>query len=437
MSPHLPPALLLAALLAGVAWRTAARPSEPLSEDRIRGHVESEDPDRLLPALDRYLARFDAPHNRWFAAGVLLRLKEYARALEAVFGVEALAADPDTPQRFAREALYAIGWEDERRAVPTPFMPRCLVILAEGGDPWAVRALERVAGESELHAATLVYFPAFREAGRAPMRVIERAFRARGQEAFLVAAALGALDHHEYPEREADIDRLIEVLGLERWRVHNRDVWGVAAFALGRSTAPRAIEALLEARRRVPDPASEDGALEHAILTNGLLAAGRMDEREVVERLVFRERPAPLLTSWYVDALLACFIRDGDEAARRSLRRVWEEQGPLMVEQRWRIARGLLLQEHRPDPAAPWLPVMLADLEAPGAPLLSQALGAAWRLRKGEPGARERLVALLHEAARGAQGEAAGVDERLAGARPFLEALRALWLYGAPGDGQR
>lgn len=436
MSRHLFPALLVLALICAVALRTAQRPSEPLSEERIRGHVESEDAQRLLPALDRYLDEFQAPRNRWFAAGVLMRLQQHLRAVEIVFDDPDLATDPETPRRFAHEALYALGWEDEERTVPTSYMPQCLVTLVEGRDAWAEESLAALASSAELHAATGVYFPAFRQSGTRPMEVIGRAFRARGEEPFLVAAAMGTLAEQPYPERDADIRLLIQVLTEERWRVHNRDVWGVAAFVLGRSTEAEAIAALRQARSRVKDPTSEAGELEVAILTNGLLAAGFFDEREIVERLVYRDPPAPLLSQWYVDALLASFQRTADETARRSLRRVWEERGYYLSHQRWRTARGLLLQDSLPDPKAPWLTVMLQDLEAPGAPLVSHALAAGYRLRVGQPGSRERLVEILRASAGTLESDEPDTDARLAGAQPYMEALRALWLYGGPTHGQ-
>ena len=427
----LPPLLVLLVLaVVGVRW--ALGPSREEAQDRIRGLVQGGVADEARERLERYLARHDGPDDAWFATWAWFRLMQPERAMAQVWDHPALASRPDTATRFARTALEAIGWEDVRRDEATAQEPFALVALAERENDWAETRLRRHGRELDLMASTTYFFPAYRRATRRPLRMIVEEYRKRGDVRFEVAAAIGTLDGFEGPQAAQDEARLREVLGDDRWRRSIREVWCVSALALGRRATPTALETLAAAAARLEGSVNEIDIQDLQLVYVGMLAAGDFDVHDKIVGAVYGEQATRIVTVWYLEALIHRYLL-GDERSEAWLRRMWEGPGARYRGLRSRIARAFLLQDSMPDEAAmeAWVGRMLADLERPDAGPMAQVLAACFRLRRGDEGALEALVALLRGIA-GQMQASRKVGESLG--EPFLEGLRGLYLYG---DGPR
>jgi hypothetical protein len=275
---------------------------------------------------------------------------------------------------------------------------------------------------------TAYYFPAYRATSTPPVERLVRAFRERDDEKFAVAAALGGLLDPNDPHKAADVKVLVGVLRSDAWRRQFRDVWLVSALALGRSGTPEAIEALQAAQARFEGSNNERDKGDLEFVRNGLLAAGRFEVDPALAQAVFGPQPDLKLVAWYVEALIHRY-RLGDARVELRMRQLWEGPGARFRALRARIARALLLQEQQPSEEAvkAFVGRMVRELEEPGGPMLGHVLGRAWRLRAGEPGARDGLLDVMRQAA---QAFVTGEKDAEELAEPFIEALRALYLYG-------
>ncbi len=427
MSRFLPPLLVLLVLgLVGVRW--ALEPSRAEARERIRGLVQGGVRDEATARLEAYLADGHDEDDAWFATWAWFRLLKPDRAMAQVWDHPALPARADTNVRFARTALEAIGWEDERREEATAREPFSLVALAERENDWAETRLRRHARELDLMASTSYFFPAYRRATRRPLRMIVEEYRKRGDVRFEVAAAIGTLDGFEGPQAEADERNLRNVLSDDRWRRSIREVWCVSALALGRRATPGALATLEAAAQRLEGSVNEIDQQDLQLVYVGMLASGRFDLHDRIAPAVYGEQATRIVTVWYLEALIHRYLQ-GDERSEVWLRRMWEGPGARYGGLRARVARAFLLQESMPGPEAmdAWVGRMLADLERPDAPPTERVLAAAFRLRRGEAGARDGLVGMLRQIAE-ALAAGAGADRELS--EPFLEGLRALYLYG-------
>ncbi|MDJ0523414.1 MAG: hypothetical protein QNJ90_15200 [Planctomycetota bacterium] len=422
------PPLLVLLVLGTVAVRCAQNPHREEARVRITGLIQGANLERAREVLEDYTQRYTTIEDRWFASGMWFRLRDPVRALDTIWNDPAIAGAEGTARRFAETGLLAIGWETEDRRDPTMMEPWVLIALAEGGHDWAQERLAQYGRELQLEAAILYFFPAYRQASRAPLETLVTAFRERGEEIFDVAAALGALRAEDYPEKARDIASLRKVLVSEDWRRTYRDVWMVAAIALGRSGDPGALEALQGAAARLEGSVDERDRGDLARVRLGLLTAGRFEVDPPLAKEVFGRRPDLQVTSWYMEALIHRY-RSGDKRSELRLRQIWEGPGARVRPLRSRIARAFLLQDTRLSDEAvqTFVGRMVRELEAPDGPLIGHVLGRAWRLRAGEDGARDGLLEVLRRAA---EAFTSGEAEAIELAEPFVEALRALYLYG-------
>ncbi|MDA1194139.1 MAG: hypothetical protein O2894_03060 [Planctomycetota bacterium] len=426
MRRFLPP-LLLALVFGAIAVRMLLEPSRGEAREQISGLVQAGVFDEATQRLERYLARYDEDEDAWFATWVWFRSAQPERAIEQIWGHPSLPGKPDTARRFARTALYAIGWEDEARNDPTVLEPFCLLALAEGDDAWAAERLRRHARELDLMESTRYFFPAYRRATHRPMDLIVAEFRKRGDERFDTAAALGALQGKEDAAAAKDGARLLEVLADDRWRRTFRDVWCVAGLTLGRRGSSENLAALELAAAALDGSVNELDQQDRQLVLVGLLAAGRFDVHDEIAPAVYGDDGVMIVTVWYLEALIHRYL-SGDARSEVWLRRMWEGPGSKYRGLRDRVARAFLLQDARPDEAAmeAWVGRMLTDLERPDAPPMEHVLARSFAQRAGLPDARERLLALLRDlAARFHPGDGAAAEL----SEPFVECLRALYLY--------
>ena len=422
------PPLLLALVLAGIALRCAQEPHREELMARIDGLTQGGNLRRAGESLEDFRARYREADDRWYTAETWLRLLEPLRAIDTVWKDPELAAQPDAARRFAAAALMTIGWQSQERIDPTGLEPLVLLALVEGGNTWAEERLSKYGRELPLLGVTAYFFPAYRATSTAPLERLVRAFRERNDDKFAVAAAMGGLLKPDYADKAGDVAVLVDVLKSDAWRRQFRDVWLVSALALGRSGAPEAIEALQAGAARFEGSTSERDRSDLEFARNGLLAAGRSEVDPALAAAIFAPEPDLKLMVWYVEALIHRY-RLKDERVELRMRQLWEGPGARYRGIRWRIARALLLQEQPPSEEAVKVFVgrMLRELEEPGGPLLGHVLGHAWRLRAGEAGARQGLLDVMRQAAEAFASGEQGAEEA---AEPFIEALRALYLYG-------
>ena len=427
MSRLLPPLLVLCVLaLIGVRW--ALEPSRAEAQERIRGLVQGGASEEASEALEQYLERFDTEEDVWFATWGWFRILRPDRAILQIWDHPTIPGRAETPRRFAETALFAVGWEDVARNDPTRQEPLALVALSEGDNAWAHERLRRHARELSLMAVTSYFFPAYRRATRGSLQMITEEFRQRDDERFHVAAAIGSMFGEDYPEVEADEKTLLAVIGDDKWRRTFRDVWCVSALALGRRGSPEGLAALERAAAELDGSVNEYDQQDQRLVYVGLLASGRFDLNEKIIPAVFGKDRAMTVTVWYLEALIHRYLL-GDKRSELWLRRMWELDGRAMASVRDRIARAFLLQDRSPDDAAmeTWVGRMLQDLEHPQASMMSHMLARSFRLRSGLPDAREQLVDLLRGIAAAFAEGGADVPSLF---EPFIEGLRALYLYG-------
>lgn len=429
MTRYAPPLLILCVLaLIGVRW--AQEPSRAEAQERIRGLVQGRAIDDAAAELERYRSRYQTEEDAWFATWAWFRIMRPARAMAEIWDHPTIPAHPDTARRFAETALYAVGWEDIARIDATQQEPLSLVVLAEGDNDWAHERLRRHARELGLMQVTSYFFPAFRRASSGPLTMISNEFRAREDERFRVAAAIGSLYGEDYAEAAADEEVLLEVIRDDKWRRSFREVWCVSALALGRHGSPAAIAALERAAQRLEGSVNERDQDDQRLVYVGLLAAGRFEVNDKVTAAVFTDQPELTVTAWYLEALIHRY-RMGDKRSEVWLRRMWEIEGRPRLATRYRIARAFLLQDSPPDTEAlrTWVNRMLGDLESSQAPMMSHMIARSFRLRSGVPEARDQLVDLLRGAAQRIEEGSTDAPQL---SEPFIEGLRALYLYADP-----
>jgi len=422
------PPLLLGLVLALIAVRCALEPHREEAMAHIDGLAQGGDNVGAAKALERFEKRYDTVADRWYAAETWLRIRQPVRAIDTIWKDPEISARPDSARRFAESALFTLGWENQARTDATTLEPLVILALVEGGSAWAEERLTQYGRELPLMGVTPYFFPAYRATSRAPLARLVAAFRERHDEKFDVAAAMGGLLETEYAGKAADVATLLDVIASDAWRRQYRDVWHVSALALGRAGTPEAVEALQAAVARFEDSTNEGDRHDLDYVRNGLLAAGHMEVDAALAPIVFAKAPNLKLMVWYVEALIHRY-RLGDARVEPRMQQLWEGPGVRFPGIRWRIARALLLGEKPPNDTEVKMFVgrMVRELEAPGSLPLGHVLANAWRLRAREPGAREGLLGVLRDAAKAFTAGQMDAEDL---AEPFIEALRALYLYG-------
>jgi hypothetical protein len=415
--------------MATIGVRAAGRPARFEARERITGIVRGAQYVAGMERLAEYIERYERPDDHWFAARMYMRLAEPGRALAMIFGSQVIADAPDTAERFAKLALYTVGWEDAARTTATAHEPDVLIALVEGGDPWAVERLREQASTLDLITVTRYFYPAYSYPSRVPMDHIVAALRTRtDDERLRTAAALGALRAEPYPQRAADLRALIELVSNNSWRAQIRNVWCVSCLALGRCGDPEAIAALRKMEAHLEGSLRPRDQADLLLVRNGLVAAGEWTADESIAASVFGPEPDAMVTNWYLEALIHRYLA-GDMRSELRLRQMWEGPGARLPGLRHRTASAFLLTKQPPSQEAQdtWVERMLDELEEPRASLVSRVLAKAYRLRRDMPGARAALLETMHEIAAGLGRGRAPAGEA---ANALVHALRALYLYG-------
>ncbi len=287
--------LVVVGLVVALTLHLAGKPRRAHEEAGIetafhRAAVRPEERPPLVARVQAYVREYEGPEARWFAATTLLRMGEAEQAIDLLFDDPAIAADPASARRFGEILLRVLGFEDiEGLDRPTLGAAQALLALADGSVPQAWERVDQTARETADQAVLTFFDSLFASTTRATNELVAAGLRARGLEHTAVVAALATLDERPYPGKDADLDRLIEIVeGTMRVRVPL--VWALACIALGRSEDPRALAALERAMARLrQDPRKTKGA-EVAILAAGLVAAGRWDAVRAIEPFLEGER---------------------------------------------------------------------------------------------------------------------------------------------------
>lgn|GEM_PF-6423497 len=435
MKRFLPP-LLLVVVVGLVAWRALDRPQRESARARIEAYWERSDPttrEGVVEQTAQYLADFSSEEDRGFAARAFLRARRLDKAVQARW------PDVDRPlpagevKAFAKEALIALGWDDEARTRPSLQNIQAVLALVEGGDERTRSWLEKRLAREPIEELYLIMRRSVRLRSSLARDLFARACRARAlaearvgvpEAEWSVAAALLAFGPAPYPEREADLALLLGVLAGP-FRVQYNPRWRLACQELGASEDPRALEALRAQIVRLESSTDGRDQRDLATLQLSLLGGGDWSHSARVRALFEANDPSMRVLRTFAPEVLIDRWHRGDPRALAALHELWQGAGEADFGLRETLARGLLLGGPLPT-ADVHVAELLADLESPGLPSNLKVLALAFRLRRGDPGARDALVRWL------AYDPGVRVTEQQDPERasnPLLTALRALHLY--------
>lgn len=434
------PPLLLIVVLGLVVYRAAERPQRERMRAEIRAHWE----DGSLAARKRtfeqtqaYADAFEAPEDRAFSAHAFLRAREPAQALRVRWPDLERALAAAEVKAFAEEALLALGWDDEALTRASPANVQALLALLEGGHAGARAWIEERLGSGPVEEVFQLMRrshglqePAARAAVAAACRRRAQVERQAGAPTvdWEVNAALLALGREPYPERESDVALLLSV-ARGPWRVERPPRWILSMRALGSSEHPAGRTALLELEQRMASGTTDGDRRDRAMTQAALLAGGDWSQEPAVRDMAQQsgERFGAIRASYEVALLHRWSV--GDTRAAQGLTWLWTVLGVQDGSVRERLARRLLLDPQSPASEVP-VEGMLRDLEAPDADPGLAVLAYAYRLRRGQPGAREALVRWLAGRSGGLLvGENPDPERALA---PPIAGFRALYLYDGP-----
>lgn len=432
------PPLLLLLVLGWIVARTLARPEREAAQARIQGWWEQADlesRDKVVELAKAYAAEFDTDADRRFAAHAFLRARRADQAILARWPTLDQPLPAAEVQAFAQEALRALGWDDEACTRPALQNLQCMLALLEGGhEPtrrWVEGLIAREPKETMFRMMRRSIHMRVPSAKAVLAAACRRRAAAEGQQVrategadpvWSIAAAQLQLGPQPYPERNDDIELLVSVLeGPFRTQYPPR--WTLSARVLGASEDPQALDALRRMAARLE--ASGTDRDDVTVLKVATVASGDWTHEELLRSLFGPVRTvSPQARAVGPEVLLDRMARR-DPRAAPLLAQLWEGEGMLTPQVRELLARALLLG---PEPPGPEVPVerLLADLEAPQGPAYLQVLAGAWRVRAGEPGAREALLRWLARSPSGGMGDDEDVERASA---PLVTALRALYLY--------
>lgn len=431
------PPLLLFAVLGVVLFRAAQRPQRERMRAEIRAHWE----DGSLAARKRtferaqaYADAFEAPEDRAFSAHAFLRAREPAQALRARWPDLERPLPAGEVKAFAEEALLALGWEDEARTHASPANVQALLALLEGGHAGARAWIEERLASGPVEEVFQLMRRSHGLQERAAREVVASACRRRAEVErragaptvdWEVNAALLSLGRDPYPEREADVALLLGVANGP-WRVERPPRWILSLRALGSSEHPQGRAALLALEQRMAEGTTDGDRRDRAMTQAALLAGGDWSQEPAVRGMAQQsgERFGAIRASYEIALLHRWSV--GDTRAAEGLSWLWTALGAEDGSVRERLARQLLLDPQMPASEVP-VESMLRDLEAPDADPGLAVLAHAYRLRRGQPGARETLVRWLAGRSGGLLlGEHPDPERALA---PPIAGFRALYLY--------
>jgi hypothetical protein len=439
------PPLVLLAILGAIVWRAAERPQREAIQKKIRARWE--DPTwrkELVDEVARYLDRYHTHADRQFAAHALMRARDPGRAVRARWADLERTLPAGEVRAFAEDALIWLGWDDEPlRAPGEPAVPgtrpspaniQCVMALLERDHAGAREWLE---GRVRHEPIEEVYVTMRRSRGLQSTEarmVVARAARERA-----AAERARGLPTHDwdfitalltpknvpYPEREADLDLLIEV-AKGTWRAQGLPRWNLACRVLGEAGDARAVAALHEVALLLTGSTAQKDQIDLAILRLCLLTAGDWSHDAEVRPLVASGSPEhAVVRTIYQEAVIHRW-RSGDSQAVEPLTWLWDGLGATDPSVRERLGRGLLIEGGLPSAEVP-VERLLEALEADGAPASLVVVAKAFRLRRGDPGARTALLQWL--TGEGNEALTAGSWEAERALSPPISGLRALYLY--------
>lgn len=438
LSRLLPPLLLVGAL-GLITWRAMRQPRRDEMRIAIRVHWEDQASwPKLVTDIQRYQEQYRTPDDLAFASHALLRAREPEKALRARWPDLEREIAPAELKAFAEEALLAIGWADEALTKPSAANLQAAMALIEGGNSrvraWLTEELRTQPLEAVFRQMqqSLGYHEA------STRSLVSTA--CRGRAAAEVAAGRSPIEWHHmaavletrsapYPEWPEDRALLLELLE-GTWRTERAPRWQLVCRALGRSGDTAARDALRAMAARLEGLGGPLDARDLGIVRVSLLAGGDWDLDAYLRGVLDRpagtsDTQALMLRRYYLEALLHRW-RTGDPRARAPLDAAWDGIGAQNPSAREHLARAQLLGPEMPGPEVP-VEHMLQRLEAPGTMDTLEVVALAFRVRRGDPGARMRLVAWLARERMGDPEQIVGNAQQAL--NPTLSGLRALYLY--------
>lgn len=433
MKRLLPP-LVVVLILGVVAWRVSQDPRRERERGWIQAqwHTAEGDPHRtqqIAADIERYLERYGhVEADRWFAARAFMELGVPAAGFEAIWGAPDLRAQPDTARRLADLFLRTVGFHDPHDMM----MPRAganlvTMALADGGNARAAERITEVARNEPWQGFLDLYYGVATLGLQPSTRALLDGLRGRSEEELTLATAIIALGPDAYTDREDDLKLLGEVVPSD-WRNKHPLAWGLSAFALGRSGDEASIELVGEVVKRLRASEDPKSRVDGQLAATGLIAAGRWSAEDVLESALAESRP-DAIKDWYLQALIHR-VREGDAKGLERLRSWWDEtkdKPKLLVQPR--VILELFLREDLPAEDAP-TEIFLARAREDGqTDEVARMLTDAVDLRRGKPGAQDRLIGFL-------QRHTAEMDvrrdqgfSRPMSFSPSFHAARALFLY--------
>ncbi|MHC5009830.1 MAG: hypothetical protein ACYTG6_02645 [Planctomycetota bacterium] len=435
MKRLLPPLIVLL-ILGGVAVRYALRPQRETERARIEARLTSTGLTRRQredqeSEISRYLEVYGTrAEDRWFVARAFMKLGRLDRAVATIWDEPLTAEDPAATARFGSLMLRTMGFTDDQGLDhPRLAAPICTLALAEGGDPQAIERLETVPATQRLGQFIMLYYASFMRGTAATRDILVRSLRSREEREYHIAAAFAAMRPDDYPDREADLAVLLDVVGSPRSRLEQRPMWAASCYGLGRSETREGMALLNQLVADLTDDADPATRADRGIAGAGLVAAGNYTAWDTVINASPDGGLAPLTTTWMIEALIAR-VRVGDPQALEPLLWLWDHADRIpAMDVRGRMGTKLFLQDEMPDPSIP-VDRLLDDLRAADALPSQHAIALAFGMRRGEQGARGAVLEFIRTVT-SSPGYDPEAGMRHPGATsPLVTAARALYLYG-------
>lgn len=441
MKRFLPPLLVLV-VLGVIVWRVAASPQRQVDRAWIEsrwdvgpgGEIQ---PEQVSDAVDAYLEAYGRhPDDRWFAARAYFELGNPSSAARAILDDPALMDDPETARRFATLLLetLAFGTGPEGGGQEGPNV--ALLMLVEGGHEEATRRLDEAVAVTPMDGLLRLYHSVYRQSPMPIRRRMADGLRAREDADHGVAAAILAMGPDAWPERDADVGRLKDVVGGSSRR-ERRMMWTIAAVALGSSEDEAALDELRDLFDSLKAAENEEDREDGLMAAIGLLAGGDKSVLEDLAPVVELRGRNLLLPHQYVETLAHRYAR-GDDVVVKPLETIWSALAakadvPPLYQLRPRAADLLLLRGELPRASLP-VDKLLDELSGRAAHESERGVAAAFRWRRGEPEGKAGCVAMLKDLlGRGLLYQDPALHDPTI-TSPLLTTARALYLYDGSSD---
>ena len=390
--------------------------------DRVTKHMRLADPEGARAAVDAYLARRDSEASRRFAADVLFRLGSWRDALRLASSDTRLHTSAAISRRVARQALSALAWDDLERKNGNALEPQVVCSLVQGGDAWAESRLRDLARRESFDRLMPFFMATFSGLTPRATEILRQEAARRSDETTRIALAVSGALHASTPMPPKEADVLVETITGEAWRERSPFIWYYAALAFGLTGDERIPEVANAAMAKMPKGDNPALTADRARLLLAKHQRGWIDT-EAGRRWRTQSKPDLPSAEWIARYVCRDLLKR-EEGAASDYRELWREPGRHVELLRLRLAGPFLLSSAQetglPDEN------MLRDLD--GLSREAQVTAQAWRLRRGDSGARKTLWSWVK--AWGSDESSDVTDPAVDGQQgDLMRALQALYLF--------